>query len=322
MNSTPLLAPRLLLATADRELGRQIAEILLGQPCSIQTAGDGVEALKILLDTSPPEIALLDTSLPGQSGIDLAAEVRRRPGAKQTWIILLSNSAEPATVAAAADAGVDDLLLCPVREADLRVRLCVARRVQELASQFDAHSRTDRFSDSRDLLTGLWNRESLLRLLFPETDRVQRMGTPLSLLLLDLDHFARVNSDYGYGIADKILQEVASRLRRYMRSYDLIGRCGKDQFLIALPGCNSAQALHLASRIRTILLHRPFTAGRDLVTLTASIGLTQSRGRSPLVVLREAGRALANAKLEGRNCEREFAAPQANPEQLRESQSA
>lgn len=92
MNPTPPSAPRLLLATANRELDRSIAEILVGQPYSVQLAGDSIEALKILLGTSPPEIALLDTSLPGQSGIDVAAEVRRRSGVKQTWIILLSSS--------------------------------------------------------------------------------------------------------------------------------------------------------------------------------------------------------------------------------------
>jgi diguanylate cyclase (GGDEF)-like protein len=146
-------------------------------------------------------------------------------------------------------------------------------------------------------------------MLFTETDRVQRTSTPLSFLLLDLDHFSRINEDFGYETGNKVLQELASRLRRYMRSYDLIGRCNADDFLIALPGCNSSRALHLATRIRTILLHRPFGTMQGQVTLTASIGLAQSRGRSPLVVLREAERALASAKNEGRNCEREYVSP-------------
>lgn len=159
---------------------------------------------------------------------------------------------------------------------------------------------------SRDPLTGLWNRESLLAMLFPETDRVQRMGTPLTLMLLGLDDFGRINNEYGPQAGDRILQEMASRLRRYLRSYDLLGRSGDDEFLVALPGCNATQGRQLASRIRAELLLRPFEAGRDVVTLTTSIGLAQSRGRSPLVALREAERALAAAKLDGGNCEREF----------------
>lgn len=159
---------------------------------------------------------------------------------------------------------------------------------------------------SHDPLTGLWDRESLLALLFPETDRVQRMGTPLTLMLLDLDHFGLINDEHGRQTGNQILQELATRLRRYLRSYDLLGRSGDDEFLAALPGCNGAQALQLAGRIRAEVLQRPFAAGDGVLTLTASIGLAQSRGRSPLVALREAERALAAAKRDGRNCEREF----------------
>jgi diguanylate cyclase (GGDEF)-like protein len=228
--------------------------------------------------------------------------------------MLLCAAADASTITAAADAGVDDLLLCPagvsdaapLNEADLRIRLSVASRVQEMGHQLEAQIQGAGFHATCDHLTGLWNRESLLSLLFPETDRVQRMGTPLGFLLLDLDDFARINADYGQEAGDKVLIELAGRIRRYMRSYDLIGRCGGDEFLIALPGCNADHALQLASRIRTMVLRPPFSVGREMISLTASIGLAQSRGRSPLVVLREAERALADAKREGRNCEREF----------------
>lgn len=269
--------------------------------------------MKVLLDPDPPQIALVDAALPGQSGIEIAAEIKRRLLKKQTWIMLLSSAPDSDIVSAAAEAGVDDLVVCPkgepFNELDLCVRLSVAARVQALTRDFEAQMQAVSFHALHDNLTGLWNRESLLSLLFPETDRVQRMGTPLGLLLLDLDHFARVNAEYGYEAGDKILQEFADRLRRYLRSYDLIGRCGEDEFLIVLPGCTSTQTVQLAGRIRSNLLHRPFPAGRDMITLTASMGISQSRGRSPLVVLREAERALTAAKLDGRNCEREFVPP-------------
>ena len=152
--------------------------------------------------------------------------------------------------------------------------------------------------------TGLWNREALISLIFQETDRVQRMKTPLSLMLLDLDNFSRINHDYGHETGDRILIEVASRFRRQLRSYDLIGRCGEDEFLIALPGCTLENAIQLAGRIRQQILARPFTTDNDATTLTASIGVAVSRGRSPLIVLREAERALAEAKLSGKDCVR------------------
>ena len=317
VNLAPSSDPRALVATADSALAFQLSEALARLHYSAQPVTNGAAALHVLLGPEPPEVALLDDQLPDASSLDLAAELKRRAASKQSWIMLLVRAADTETVAAAADAGVDDLLLCPrsgpaadsVDELELRVRLNVASRAQELGRRLREQTQAADFHASHDGLTGLWNRESLLSLLFPETDRVQRMGTPLAFLLLDLDDFARVNSDYGYQAGDKILHEVASRLRRYMRSYDLLGRFGEDAFLLALPGCNSHQARHLAERIRTIMLRRPFAAGPDVITLTASIGLAQSRGRSPLVVLREAERALSGAKREGRNCERDYTSP-------------
>jgi len=128
----------------------------------------------------------------------------------------------------------------------------------------------------------------------------------LSLMLFDLDDFSRINHEYGYAAGDRVLTELANRFRRQLRSYDLIGRCGEDEFLLALPGCTRENCLALAGRIREALLARPFTLDGEPTTLTASFGLAVSRGRSPLIVLRETERALAIAKLAGKNCVREY----------------
>lgn len=143
----------------------------------------------------------------------------------------------------------------------------------------------------------------MLTLLFSETDRVQRMGTSLGFLLLDIDHFSKVNLQH------RVLTEFSDRIRRFLRSYDLVGRVGYDEFLIALPGCASNQALQLAARLRTDMLLTPFAAGDDTISITVSIGTAQSRGRSPLVVLHEAECALAEAKRGGRNCEKAYTPP-------------
>jgi diguanylate cyclase (GGDEF)-like protein len=269
-------------------------------------ATDGVEGGKVLTGQTPPGVALIDASLPSLGGIELVAEVRRRTQKSPAWTMLMSAQVDMQTVASASEAGVDDLLLKPVDTLDLRVRLRVAERVQTLRSDLEEQTKAVRFHASHDSLTGLWNRESMLNQLFQETDRVQRMRTPLTLLLLDLDGFSRVNHEHGYEAGDKILQELANRFRRFLRSYDLVGRCGEDEFLIALPGCTSEQALSMAVRLKQTVLQRPFTAGRDALTLTASMGITQSKGRSPLVVLREVERALQDAKASGRNAIREY----------------
>jgi two-component system cell cycle response regulator len=303
-------SPRILVVSADQDAASRLRAILQEWRYPVQVVSDGVHAGRILTGQTPPEIALIDALLPSTSGIELVAELKRRDGkngAKTlSWTMLMCGQVDTETVTSATEAGVDDLLLKPVDISLLRVKLMVAERVQALAAQLDEQTRAVRFHASHDSLTGLWNRESLLNLLFPETDRVQRMRTPLSLVLLDLDRFSSINAEFGYETGDKILQELANRFRRFLRSYDLVGRCGEDEFLIALPGCTSEQAAAMALRLKQMVLQKPFSAGRDIITLTASMGIAQSKGRSPLVVLREAERALHDAKASGRNAIREY----------------
>lgn len=270
----------------------------------VESVANGAGALARLSSTIPPAIALLDMDLRGPEGVELLSAVRRQQQQRRSWVVLLSEHADREHVRAALNAGCDDFLKIPADAADLRVRIRVAERVMALTQQVQKQSAELRFQATHDGLTGLWNREALLSLIFQETDRVQRMKTALSLMLLDLDDFSRVNHDYGYEIGDRILSELANRFRRQMRSYDLIGRCGEDQFLLALPGCTRESALALADRIRECMLGKPFAIDNEGTTLTASFGIAMSRGRSPLVVLREAERALSEAKRAGKNCAR------------------
>lgn len=275
----------------------------------VELAETGADALARIESANPPSIALLDMDLMAPTAAEIVWEIRRRQEQRHTWNILLSDRRDGERVRAALQCGADDFLVFPADPAefdanDLKVRVRVAERVLALTSRLQKQSVELRYHVTHDGLTGLWNREALLSLIFQETDRVQRMKTPLSLMLLDLDNFSRINHDYGYETGDHVLIELANRFRRQMRSYDLIGRCGEDEFLLALPGCTLENAALLANRIRESILARPFPVDREATTLTASIGVAVSRGRSPLVVLREAERALAEAKLGGRNCVR------------------
>lgn len=270
----------------------------------VQLAANGPDALAAVNAPVPPSIALLDIDLSSPSGADIARAVRDRQNGqdpRRTWVVLLSCRQDKDRIRAALECGCDDFLLNPPDPADLRIRIRIAEHVLALTSQVQKQSAQLRFHSTHDGLTGLWNREALLSLIFQETDRVQRMRTHLSLMLLDLDDFSRVNHDYGYEAGDRILAELAARFHRQMRSYDLIGRAGEDEFLLALPGCDLDSARLLAHRIRATMLARPFPVGQEATTLTASFGLALSHGRSPLVVLREAERALAEAKLAGKN---------------------
>lgn len=314
MAATQLEAPEgistVLLGCGDPRVSEAMAGHLRAWHVAVEAVADGAAALAALQRSAPPEIALLDMDLAAPSGMEIVWTVRRQ-AARRTWIALLSARAGAECIRAALEAGCDDFLAIPAEPEDLKVRLRVAERVLTLQRQIHRQSEELHYRSTHDGLTGLWNREALLSLIFQETDRVQRMKTPLSLLLLDLDDFSTINHDYGYDAGDRVLTELANRFRRTLRSYDLIGRCGGDEFLLALPGCGAQSAGNLAERIRATLLARPFAVRNGASTLTGSFGVAESGGRSPLVVLREAERALAEAKAAGKNCARCFVAPRA-----------
>lgn len=150
-----------------------------------------------------------------------------------------------------------------------------------------------------DPLTRIYNRSALLSMLFRETDRVQRMKTPLCLLLMDIDGFGQWNLQLGKEACDELLRQVVDRLQRLLRSYDLLGRVGGDEFLIVLPGCSARDAALLADRARAEVFHAPFHIAGEALHLSACFGLAASEGRSPVVVLREAETALQQAKQKG-----------------------
>ncbi|HEY1648869.1 MAG TPA: GGDEF domain-containing protein [Terracidiphilus sp.] len=158
------------------------------------------------------------------------------------------------------------------------------------------------FHAQLDGLTGVYGREALLALLFRETDRVQRMHTALSVVLLGIDDFGdcdQWDSRPGLEVCDGLLRQVAGRTSRLLRSYDLLGHAGKDQFLIALPGCGAIEATRLAERLRDAVFGVPFQVEGESIQLSACFGIACSQGRSPVVVLREAKEALRCAKAAG-----------------------
>jgi len=171
-------------------------------------------------------------------------------------------------------------------------------------------------SAQMDRLTGLYNRDALLGLLFRETDRAQRTKSALGLILFDIDDFGHWNARLGAEACDGLLRQVAERTAPQLRSYDLLGRAGKDAFLVGLPGCDEALAISLAQRLCRSIFSAPFRVAGESIRLSACFGIAASLGRSPLVVLREAEQALEAAKEAGPEsiqCFREAARPAAVP---------
>lgn len=159
---------------------------------------------------------------------------------------------------------------------------------------------------SRDALTGLANLRQFRLVLEQELDRVARTGAPMSLLLIDCDHFKLVNDTYGHPVGDLVLQSIARRLREDMRPMDTPCRYGGEEFSLILPNCTPVHAGRVAGRIRGSIEESPLTLadGRSF-RVTVSIGVACVAPWQKLqrdVLMETADRQLYRAKTGGRNC--------------------
>jgi diguanylate cyclase (GGDEF)-like protein/PAS domain S-box-containing protein len=154
-----------------------------------------------------------------------------------------------------------------------------------------------------DSLTGVANRRRFLEQLGAELDRVKRFGDPASLLMLDVDHFKRVNDTYGHAAGDTVLQHLAELSRLRLRRIDLFGRLGGEEFAILLPGTDRAGAELLAERFRHEVAETPAQTGKGPIAVTVSIGIAELAAVDPGqdAVLARADAALYRAKEAGRN---------------------
>ncbi|MBV8518158.1 MAG: diguanylate cyclase [Acidobacteria bacterium] len=160
---------------------------------------------------------------------------------------------------------------------------------------------------SRDTLTGLYNRWYVIEKIDSEINRAVRHGSPMSLLMLDIDHFKRINDTWGHTAGDQVLQSIGKLLRDSCRVYDVPGRYGGEEFCIVLPETRVGNTGAVAERIRQRLAQTAVPCGDSSVVVTASIGIAGMDAPeaievlSPAALIDRADRALYSAKTRGRN---------------------
>lgn len=160
---------------------------------------------------------------------------------------------------------------------------------------------------TRDSLTGLYNRWFVIEKIDSEINRALRHGSPMSLLMLDIDHFKRINDTWGHAAGDQVLQGIGKLLRESCRVYDVPGRYGGEEFCIVLPETRVGNTTIVAERIRQRLESTELPCGDTNIVVTASIGIAGMEAPdateilSPAALIDRADRALYSAKSRGRN---------------------
>ncbi|MCT6700879.1 diguanylate cyclase [Rheinheimera sp. 4Y26] len=293
---------RVLIVDDDQLLAKHYALVL-------ETAGLRAEILNDPADIFAglrkfhPDVILLDVNMPQCTGPELAQLIRLQDEWLGVPIIYLSSETDSERQLAVLIKAGDDFLTKPISDNALVVAIFArAQRARQLAEVM-----------TKDSLTGLLQHAHIKERLATELERSDRAQQQVSVVMLDIDHFKKVNDNYGHLTGDQVITSLANLLKQQLRKTDMIGRYGGEEFLLVLPDCPVEKAFSVIDKLRESFAGFPFSFDNHTFYCTFSAGIACGNGHlQPDLVIEQADQALYQAKTNGRNQVRIFAAPVAD----------
>lgn len=295
--------PRLLVVDDDPANIRLVLETLEGLDYQIDTASDGVEAIE-LVRADPPDLMLLDVMMPKMNGLEVCRIVKSLSQESFIPIILVTVKADIDSKVTGLKVGADDYLAKPYNPLELRARVASMLRIKSLQDKISSKRRELEALSVTDDLTRLYNHRAMQQRLKDEFMRAQRYNEPLSILMIDVDHFKAVNDEHGHLFGDFTLQQLAKLLNKCVREIDIVARYGGEEFMVILPQTHFSGSLAVADRIWRTVGGHPFVRGDRCSRVTVSIGISFFPNKNVATVeqlVQFADQALYQAKNEGRN---------------------
>ena len=296
---------RILVVDDDPQTARLVRDWYKDQPFVILEAGDGDEGLRRAASENP-DIILMDLMMPRTNGFDASRRLKASPVTRNIPVILLSARRDAKTKREGFDeAGIDDYVDKPFDADELDARIRAMLRKREILLQLETTNRELEELATIDEKTGLANYRVFATKLHDEWLRSERYGQALSLVMLDLDEFKRVNDTLGHLAGDRVLREFATLVQGGARATDLPARYGGEEFAVILPHTGGERAVHVAERIRAAVEDFTFLEHEHPSKLTVSVGVAtypESSGvGSAEQLVSAADRALYAAKTSGKN---------------------
>ncbi|NVM78547.1 diguanylate cyclase (GGDEF)-like protein [Duganella sp. SG902] len=300
MSWTDLARNGRILVVDDAMENIQILHHALREEHEVLFALDGEQALQIAHEQQP-DLILLDAVMPGMDGYAVVASLRASPRLQDIPVIFVTALSQPEDETRALESGAVDFISKPFNVAVVRARVRSQLTIKRQADAMRELSKTDG-------LTGLANRRNFNDTIDAEWRRCARAGLPLSLIMIDIDHFKLYNDHYGHQAGDACLQLVSAAMRRCAtRPQDLLARYGGEEFILLLPqeGADGAEVVAKRMLDEVAALALPHAASPTAPVVTLSMGLASilppTDGIDVETLIRTADANLYRAKQTGRN---------------------
>lgn len=273
---------------------------LLRDNYKVKAARNGEKALKIVRSANPPDLILLDVMMPGMTGYEVCEQLKQDSDTASIPVIFITSLNEEEDEEKGLKLGAVDYITKPFRAAIVLARI---ENHLKLKSYQDLLKR----QSNLDGLTGLPNRRAFDELLGQEWRRGARLKSPLSLIMLDIDHFKQYNDFYGHLAGDECLRQVGRQLATVGRSIDFVGRYGGEEFVCILPHTNLEGAAKVAERLQSAvrelqISHERSSAGEHVSISMGVATVVPSGGCSEEELIAAADQQLYAAKGAGRDC--------------------
>ncbi len=293
------MTARILIVDDDTAIRESMQEFIEMADYDVITAMSAENAIKILKDNEI-DVVITDIMMGGMSGLELTGHIKKNYNSD---VIVMTGFSEDYSYEEAVNKGANDFVFKPIRYEELLLRLkrvLNERKLTQDRIQMLAKLKKLAITDG---LTKLYNSRYFYNQLELEVDRFRRYSHPLSLLLIDIDHFKQYNDAYGHIEGDKVLVKLGRVIQSCLRKMDTGYRYGGEEFTIILPETASDEAKIVAERVKLTLKEEKFTPGPNKnVEITISIGLTEySSSESITSFVQRADKAMYLSKKSGRN---------------------
>ena len=304
-NSKPLLQKinqnsGKILLIEDHDLRANKISEPLSKTHTVTVEKDPVEALK--LAKLGMDLIIVSLVSDNFDGLRICASLRFSEQSRDVPILIVGDPEDENRLLRAYDLGINDTLMRPIELQEMRARVNTLLR-----RKFYADSLRENFNENLEMvvsdpLTGLGNRRYFERAIEPFFSAFEDEQQDFSIMVFDIDHFKRVNDILGHDMGDQILKEIAARLVTNMRAVDVVSRYGGEEFMVAMPNTNAADALIAADRVRALIAGTPIFVDGQALHITTSAGVAQiQEGEQLRDIFKRADSALYKAKLGGRN---------------------